>query len=487
MTETLFFYDLETSGFNPREARIMQFAGQRTDLSLKPIGKPFNHLIKLSEDNLPDPGAILVTGITPQQTRTHGLSESEFLKIFSNEISIPGTIFVGFNNIRFDDEFIRFLLYRNFYDAYEWQWKEQNSRWDLLDVVRMTRALRPQGIKWPKGVDGKPTNRLELLASANNLLHTKAHDALSDVEATIAVAELIQTKQPRIFDYLLTHRQKNTIAPMSQIGEVLVYTSGKYASEFEKTTVVEVIAEHPQKSGVLVYDLRVDPGIFESLNSQELAEAWQRHKPEEGLVLPVKVMQFNRCPAIAPLGVLNAASQKRLKIDMQTIEDNRNKLDQMTDFSTRLIEALAALDKKRDKNQKSAKKPFVDALLYEGFFNDSDRKQMAEVRSLSPKQLSGFDQNFQDERLKALFPLYVARNFPDTLSATQRQKWEEHQIEYLFSGKDKSRAANYAYQLETLAASSSLTASQKHLIEELRLWGEMVIPAAGDEYGALSK
>ena len=487
MTETLFFYDLETSGFNPREARIMQFAGQRTDLTLKPIGKPFNYLIKLSEDILPDPGAILVTGITPQQTRTHGLTESEFLKIFSREISVPGTIFVGFNNIRFDDEFIRFLLYRNFYDAYEWQWKEQSSRWDLLDVVRMTRALRPQGIVWPNDADGKPTNRLELLASANKLLHTKAHDALSDVEATIAVARLIQTKQPRIFDYLLTHRQKNTIAAMSQISEALVYTSGKYASEFEKTTVVEVVAEHPQKSGVLVYDLRVDPTIFEFLRPQELAEAWQRHKPEEGLVLPVKVMQFNRCPAIAPLIVLNAASQKRLKIDMQTIEDNRNKLDQMTDFSARLIEALAIMDKKRDKNQKSAKKPFVDARLYDGFFNDYDRKQMATVRSLLPKQLREFVQNFQDERLKALFPLYVARNFPDTLSAAQRQKWEEHQIEYLFSGKDKSRAANYASQLEALAASSSLTATQKHLIEELKLWGEMVIPAAGDEYGALSK
>ncbi len=177
MAKSLFFYDLETSGISPRSARIMQFAGIRTDLNLKPIGEPVNILIKLTDDALPDPDGIIITVITPQNTKAEGITEVEFLKIFTEEVAIQGTIFTGFNTVRFDDEFMRFMNYRNFYDPYEWQWADDRSRWDLLDVVRMTRALRPDGMKWPFDTNGKPSNRLELLTSVNGLEHTDAHDA----------------------------------------------------------------------------------------------------------------------------------------------------------------------------------------------------------------------------------------------------------------------------------------------------------------------
>jgi len=156
MAQTFFFYDLETSGLDPRTSRVMQFAGIRTDMNLNPIGEPFNVLVKLSDDTIPSPEALMVTGITPQQTQMDGLSEAEFAKLIAEEICLKETIMVGFNNIRFDDEFLRHLLWRNFYDPYEWCWKDGRSRWDLLDVVRMTRALRPEGITWPV-VDGKAT------------------------------------------------------------------------------------------------------------------------------------------------------------------------------------------------------------------------------------------------------------------------------------------------------------------------------------------
>ena len=211
MSASFFFYDLETSGVNPRGSRIMQFAGQRTDMELKPIGEPFNMLIKLTDEVLPDPDAVLIHGTTPQQTVADGISEAEFVSLFNKEVSKPNTIFIGFNSIRFDDEFMRFLFYRNFNDPYEWQWKDGRGRWDLLDVSRMTRALRPEGIKWPFAPDGKPSNRLELLSSINKLDHDNAHDALSDVNATIALARLIRDKQPKLFDYLLSLRTKQAV------------------------------------------------------------------------------------------------------------------------------------------------------------------------------------------------------------------------------------------------------------------------------------
>ena len=255
---TFYFYDLETSSGSPRTGRIMQFAGQRTNENLEPIGDPDNILLKLADDILPEPEAILVHGITPQQTLSDGISEADFAEIFFNKIAESNTIFIGYNNIRFDDEFMRALAFRNFYEPYEWHWKDGRGRWDLLDPMRMMRALRPEGIKWPT-IDGKPTVKLEELAKANNITHDNAHDALSDVQALIDLAVLYKKSQPKLFSYLIGNRDKKTVAKIAEKGEPFVYTSGKYDSEFNKTTVVWNCFSHPRRDGAIVYDLRYDP------------------------------------------------------------------------------------------------------------------------------------------------------------------------------------------------------------------------------------
>jgi exodeoxyribonuclease-1 len=219
---TFYFFDLETSGFSCRDDRIMQFAGQRTDMDLKPVGEPDNILIRMTPDVLPQPDAVLVHGITPQQTITEGITEAEFAKYLTSQVCVKDTVMVGYNNLRFDNDFIRFTLWRNFHDAYEWSWKERCSTWDLLDVVRMTRALRPEGIQWPFAPDGKPSNRLEYMTAVNKLEHANAHDALSDVSAAIDIARLVKGKQPKLFSYLLEHRGKNKIAPLVSSGRPLV-------------------------------------------------------------------------------------------------------------------------------------------------------------------------------------------------------------------------------------------------------------------------
>src|SRR6476620_6077014 len=211
MAQTFFFYALETSGLSARSDRIMQFAGIRTDMDLNQIGEPYNIMVKLNDDTLPSPEAVMVTGITPQSTQADGLTEAEFADLLINEIFIPDTITVGFNSVRFDDEFVRHLFWRTFRDPYEWSWKNGCSRWDILDVIRMTRALRPEGIEWPVDSEGKATNRLELITAENNIVHQNAHDALSDVEALIDVTKLLKQKQPKLFDYLLSVRDKKSV------------------------------------------------------------------------------------------------------------------------------------------------------------------------------------------------------------------------------------------------------------------------------------
>lgn len=474
MPLSFFFYDLETTGFNPRFARIMQFAGQRTDMDLNPVGDPVNELVKITDDILPDPEAILITGITPQATKVDGLSEAEFLKLFWKEVTKPGTIFMGFNSVRFDDEFMRYLQYRNFYDPYEWQWKDDRSRWDLLDVVRMTRALRPDGIKWPVDSDGKPANRLTLLTSINKLEHSNAHDALSDVQATIDLARLLKTKQPKLFNYLLEMRDKKKVAELVNSGQPFVYSSGKYSSEFEKTTVVTKLCDHPKDQGALVYDLRFSPSDFVGLQPEEIVEYWTRKWDDPKPRLPVKVLKYNRCPAVAPMGVLDKSAQERLQLDLKQIDVHRQALRDHPEFIANLLKALKILDKKQQASLLENEQ-LVDTKLYDGFFGDADKPIMQKVRTAQPNELPDLAAKFKDKRLQALVPLYKARNYPKTLTDEERKVWEAYRQQRLLGKGAENRVNRYFARIEELAT-TKLTQNQRYLLEELKLYGESLLP-----------
>ena len=401
--KTFFFYDLETSGLMPREDRVMQFAGQRTDMDLKPIGEPVNVLVKMTDDALPSPAAINVTGITPQQTLMDGISEAEFCRYVTEEVFVPDTVALGYNTLRFDDEFMRAVLWRNFYDPYEWEWKDGRSRWDILDVVRLTRALRPEGIEWPFREDGAPTNRLELITKLNGVSHEHAHDALSDVFATIAVAKLIKEKQPKLFDYLFKMREKNTVKKLVNLEnkKSFVYASGRYANEFNKTTVAFPIA--PGRNGnVLVYDLR---------NSLENNTA----------DFPVvKELCYNKCPAVAPISVLDSDDGwGKIGLTKEEVEQNLKTLLNHPEFA----EQVRSEYEKRPEFPKALE---PEGAIYEGFLNDSDRVKVSAVRNAEPNKLADFHPEFIDERLPELLLHYKGRNFPETLSESEAEKYEAY-------------------------------------------------------------
>ena len=486
MAASFFFYDLETSGFSPRAARIMQFAGQRTDMSLRPIGEPVNVLIKLTPDIVPDPDAVLVTGITPQQTLADGLTEAEFLQLFYKEVVKPDTIFVGFNSIRFDDEFMRFLNYRNFYDAYEWQWKDRCSRWDLLDTARMTRALRPDDIKWPVTTDGKPTNRLELLTKLNKLSHDSAHDALSDVCATIAVAELLHDKQPELFNYLLETRKKDAVRAIVDSGKPFMYTSGRYSSEYLHTTAAVLLGRHAEQDYALVYDLRQDPMPFLEMSVDEIIEAWKFTKDPDAVRLPVKTLKYNRCPAVVPGVVKDEATLDRLQLSRDDISRHLHLVSQNGPaFVDKLFDAVRQMDAAREKGQTAPSdgQLNVDEQLYDGFIGNADKPRLQAVRAARPEGLGGLATGFRDKRLRSLLPLYKARNYPQALTGEEHTAWDEFCHQKLLDGGAGSRLATYFNRLEELAA-SQLTAEKKYLVEELRLYGEAITPSAdGDATG----
>lgn len=468
MAQTFFFYDLETSGLNPREDRVMQFAGQRTDLDFNPIGDPVNVLVQLNDDTLPSPEAIAVTGITPQKTVDEGYTEAEFARMIIDDICREDTITIGFNTIRFDDEFIRHLLWRNFHDPYEWCWKNGRSRWDILDLVRMTRALRSEGIEWPVDENGDATNRLELITKANGITHLAAHDALSDVTATIEVAKLIRSKQPQLYEYLLKMRDKNEVKKLVNLDDKkpFVYTSGRYDKEHAKTTVAFPLT-NGRNGNVAVYDLRYDPMPFVSLSADDLAKkmfaTWEERKTDGFVKLPVKELQYNRAPAVAPLGVLEQSDGwKKIGLDLETVEHHKKILLDHPAFSENIRSLY-----ERSREYPSSTDP--EAQLYDGFLNDRDRIRVEAVRNADERKLADFHPEFNDERLAPLLLHYKARSFPSTLSASERSAWEEWR-----EARIQKMLPGFMQSLSRVAARPD---ADQYLIEELKLWAESVMPA----------
>lgn len=470
MSKTFFFYDLETSGLNARESRIMQFAGIRTDMNLNQIGEPYNILVKLNDDVLPSPEALMVTGITPQQTVADGYSEAEFAKILSEEIFTPDTIAVGFNNIRFDDEFVRHLFWRNFYDPYEWSWKDGRSRWDLLDVIRMTRALRSDGIEWPVDENGKATNRLELITKLNKIDHFKAHDALSDVEATIAVTRLIREKQPQLYEYLLKMRDKNEVKRLVNLDckQPFVYVSGRFDAEFDKATVAFPLTSG-KNGNVVVYDLRYDPTEFIKMNQKQLAAKlyakWEERQADDFVKLPVKELQYNRAPAVAPIGVLNQNnSWAKISLTEEVVNKHRDILLSSPEFA----ENIRSIFENREEFKKS---PDPEAQLYDGFVANSDKMRIEAVRNASERELADFHPNFIDERLDPLLLHYKARNFPKSLAEDELVAWEKWR-----SDKINANLPEFIKSLQKLSVIVK-DENKQFILQELQLWVESIVPS----------
>ncbi|MBQ3309169.1 exodeoxyribonuclease I [Candidatus Saccharibacteria bacterium] len=496
--KSFFFYDLETSGLSAREDRIMQFAGQRTDMDLNPIGEPVNLLVKLADDTLPSPGAILVTKITPQETIKNGMTEAEFCNYVDDELFTDDTCILGYNSVRFDDEFMRHTFWRNFHDPYAWSWKNGRSRWDLLDVVRLTRALRPEGINWPtqeKKIKDKetgaektitvPTNRLELITKLNGIEHSHAHDALADVYALVEVTKLIKTKQPKLFDYLFEMRDKRKVAELVNLDHKrpFVYACGRFSNEFNKTTVAFPLTAG-RNNNILVFDLRYNLDELLAKEKEESSAIIKNmlttgsagvdlEKPQTFYPI-VKELCLNKCPAVAPLGVLEAENGwDKIGLTKDIIDNNLKSLLSHPEFAERMRTMY---------ENRPEFPPAVDpeSALYDGFLTDKDSTLCNAIRNADADRLADFHPEFSDERLPELLLHYKAKNYPKSLSADESEKWEEYRIARL-----SRQLPSFQKQMEDLqerlnSGQTTTESGQKideFILEELSLWYQNLSPS----------
>ncbi|NQV69203.1 MAG: exodeoxyribonuclease I [Pseudohongiella sp.] len=422
--KTIYWYDFETFGINPRRDRAAQFAGIRTDEQLNIIGEPLRMYCKPADDFLPDPMACLITGITPQKALEDGVCEAEFIARIHQQFTIPGTCVAGYNSIRFDDELTRQLLYRNFYDPYEREWKNGNSRWDIIDMLRLCAATRPEGINWPTKEDGSNSFRLDQLSVANGIEHADAHDALADVIATIEIAKLIKTKQPKLFEYVYKLRNKRAV--LSEIDMItrkpLLHVSMMYPAKRGCLALVMPICEHPtNKNGIIVYDLREDPDSWQDLTVEQIRSALYTpaiELPEGAHRIPLKTLHVNKCPIITSPSVLDPARAELYEIDMALCKKHWESLQGNNELAGKLGKVFS------EEHSQSEVDP--DFMIYSGgFFSENDRSLMAMVRAAKVVDLGRLDLPFKDSRLNEMLFRYRARNYKETLSKSELLEWEK--------------------------------------------------------------
>jgi exodeoxyribonuclease-1 len=451
---TFLWHDYETFGLNPRRDRPAQFAGIRTDAELNEVGEPVMIYCQPANDYLPDPASCLMTGITPQQCLAQGLPEHAFAERIEQLLAQPGTIGVGYNTIRFDDEVTRFMFWRNLIDPYAREWQNECGRWDLLDVVRMAYALRPQGIQWPLNGEGKPSFKLEDLARANGLLHEAAHDALSDVRATIALARLIRAAQPKLFEFCLGLHKKERVAaelglPTSaQAAQPFLHVSGMFAPERGCLAVMWPLATHPtNKNELLAWDLAHDPSELALLDVATLRQrlfSKTAELPAGVQRLPLKSVHLNKSPMVVRnLKTLTDEMAAKWGINMDATLANAGRARDLPDMSAIWPQVFA-------RPQEAA--PDVDEDLYGGFVGNADRRRLNQLRALTPAELAHSRAGFDDHRLGELLFRYRARNFADTLTPEEMVRWEAHRVAWLLEGEGGARNVDvFLAELDTLS------------------------------------
>ena len=457
---SFFWHDYETFGRVPRRDRPAQFAGVRTDAALNEIGDPVMLYCQPAPDSLPDPESCLLTGITPQICQEKGVPEKQFADAVLAALGAPGTVGVGYNTIRFDDEVTRHLFWRNLIDPYGREWQNGCGRWDLMDVLRCAYALRPDGIEWPRqaagadGAAGRQSFKLEHLTAANGLQHAAAHDALSDVRATLALARLVRDRQPKLFDFCLKLHKKEAvwqeIGPMGDARRPLLHISGMYPAERGCIGLVWPLAGHPtNKNELIVWDLAHDPAELLALDVATLRQrlfSKTADLPEGMARLPVKTIHITKSPVvIANLKTLSPAMAERWGLDLAA----GLAFAAWAQQNTRALEAVPW--RQVFERPAATSLPDVDEDLYGGFVSQADRRTLDRLRALSPDTLAGKQPAFDDARLAELLFRYRARNFPATLGHDELARWHQHCSDRLHAGPDgRPTLAQYFERLDTL-------------------------------------
>ncbi|WP_168920574.1 exodeoxyribonuclease I [Enterobacteriaceae endosymbiont of Macroplea appendiculata] len=458
---TFLFYDYETFGLHPIYDRIAQFACVRTNMNLEIISQPITLYCQIPTDYLPNLQTINIHNFNYHDYFNKYLLEYKFAKYINNIFTQHNTCIVGYNNIAFDDEFSRFLFYRNFYDAYNWSWKNDNSRWDILNLARACCVLRPEGIIWPKH-NHIPIFNLAEITKVNNLsLHAQSHDALNDVYSTIALAKLIKTKQPLLFNYFFKNRLKKELFKIINLFTIhpLIYISAIYKNMNNNLGCIVPLCLHPYNKNILVvFDLQYDVNFF--------IKIYYHYKIidiSDNLLPFIKFIYLNKSPIIIPIKILKKNDIQRLKFNITLYLKHFVIFKQYVYRVKKIVQRYLYNISTKNILYKTTNIYNVDTQLYKQFFPMQDQKKFYFIRKIDIYKNQIF--NFIDGRINFLLLKYKARNFTFLLNDIEIIEWNK----YLFDKYKSTQINNYITQIKNLLCHVHIKTEHKLFLNKLLL------------------
>lgn len=449
MSKTYLFYDIETTGLNKTFDQVLHFAAIRTDLQLNEINR-YEIKIKLNPDVIPSPRAILTHKISIEDMQK-GVSEYTAIQQIHQWLNEPGTISLGYNSLNFDDEFLRFSFYRNLLPPYTHQYANQCGRMDIYPITVMFYLFKNEVIQWPMR-DRKISLRLEDLNTQNQLASGPSHNAMTDVEMTLALAHYFFQERD-MWEYLQNYFSKSAdqkrMVDLGSKQAILVEGALGYEQHFQSAVYSLGLHQHYKNQSLW---LRLDTHEFEKTPPDELIkQSWVQNKKlgEPGFILPFRDR------------FLQYLSETRLAL----IEKNKAWLQKEPAQLEKIINYYS--------NYTYPVFPETDpeaSLYLNGFWSYEEENICRLFHQGSPKEKMNLIHKIQHPILSTLAFRIAAKNFPDLMTASDRNEFSDYLQKkevYDYKGNKKLTRDLALQEISSIREEGELTAEQESLLNGL--------------------
>ena len=447
------FYDTETTGKVTAFDQILQFAAIKTDAELNVLDT-FDVRCRLLPYIVPSPGALLVTGTTVADITTCPLSHFEMMRLVHAKMhrwSQGGSIFVGWNNMRFDEVLLRQAYYKSLLPIYQTN-TNGNGRTDIMRIAQVVSACAPNCLAIPIHPDGKRAFKLGLMAAANNVALDNAHDALADTNATLGIARLIRQRAPALWDALMVNARKSSPLQLLQ-SEPLMLLCEYFGKPFN-CIATPLAANASNANEWALIDLQFDPAQYLDANDADLREAI------DGTTKVIRRVSINAQPGLLPLD----HTPDDVRCGQQSLETYQARAQAIrghAEFRRRISRLLAA------RYEDQVEPAHVEQRIYGGFASNADQARMHSFHAHGWGDRIGILQEIEDARYRQIAQRIVAIERPDLLTDAQRQRWELWRRER-FLTNEKVPWMTVASALEELAdVSQDATPDQQAQLADL--------------------